>query len=51
MDAISVIFTVASLASAGNCPAINSVEVVKTVITASGNFLMGQSFSGAIRIK
>jgi hypothetical protein len=34
---------VASLASAGSCPAVISAEAVKSVMTASGNFFMAES--------
>jgi hypothetical protein len=43
MAEISVIFTVASLARTGNCPAVISAEVVNRVVTASESFFIIQS--------
>jgi len=46
-----VTLRVASLASAGSCPAVISAEAVKSDMTASGSFFMKQSFSGIVHIK
>jgi len=37
-----VTLTVASLASAGNCPAVIRAEAVNAVIAISGNFFIGE---------